>query len=159
MELPSLRGAGILSCRSLRSRDGGLVHPNFEAEQSNGVAVSKNIFDPRFIGYYINVQVGEDLVTNPNVASVPEELLVARLFGMNQYETQYIRSSNQLPAGDRVLSQEHILELTDALNAINNHFAPLYGTTALDPDFAMEIEFKVTADGELAIKQARPFAG
>ncbi len=138
---------------------GVLVHPNFEAEQSNGVAVSRNIFDPRWIGYYVNVQVGEDLVTNPNSASIPEELLIARLAGANQYETQYIRSSNQIAAGERVLSQSHLLELADRLGAINRHFAPLYGTTFSDPDFALEIEFKVTADGELAIKQVRPWAG
>ncbi len=138
---------------------GVLVHPNFEAEQSNGVAVSKNIFDPRWAGYYVNVQVGEDLVTNPNSASIPEELLIARLAGANRYETQYIRSSNQVDAGERVLSQSHLLELADRLDEINRHFAPLYGTTFSDPDFALEIEFKVTADGELAIKQVRPWAG
>lgn len=137
---------------------GVLVHPNFEAEQSNGVAVSKNIFDPRWLGYYVNVQVGEDLVTNPNVASIPEEMLIANLAGSQRYETQYIRSSNQLAVGERVLSQAHIFELADRLAEINNHFAPLYGTTSFDPEFAMEIEFKITADGELSIKQARPWA-
>jgi|GEM_PF-200271 len=138
---------------------GVLVHPNFEAEQSNGVAVSKNIFDPRWEGYYVNVQVGEDLVTNPNVASIPEELLIANLAGSNGYETQYIRSSNQVAANERVLSQSHLLQLVDRLAEINRHFAPLYGRTATDPNFVMEIEFKVTADGELAIKQARPWVG
>ena len=56
---------------------GILVHPSYQDELVNGVAVS---FDP--IGgvsegdYYVNSQVGEDLVTNPDAHSVPEEIRV-----------------------------------------------------------------------------------
>ncbi|NIP98450.1 MAG: hypothetical protein GWO24_35595, partial [Akkermansiaceae bacterium] len=41
-----------------RAAMGILVHPNFDGEQANGVGVTKNIFDPRRRGNYINVQVG-----------------------------------------------------------------------------------------------------
>lgn len=138
---------------------GVLVHPNYSDEIANGVAVTKNIFDPNWEGYYINVQVGEDLITNPNAESIPEEILVASLLGQNQYETQYIRSSNQVEPGERVLTQTEILELVGRMDQINQHFASLYGTVPGDRDFIMEIEFKITADGDLAIKQARPWVG
>lgn len=42
------------------------------------------------------------------------------------------------------------------LGTILRNFRTLYGATATS-DFAMEIEFKVTKDGRLAIKQARPW--
>ena len=55
---------------------GVLVHPSYQDEKVNGVAVS---FDPAYGSngtYYVNSQVGEDLVTNPETLSVPEELLL-----------------------------------------------------------------------------------
>ena len=143
----------------LQAAMGVLVHPNYSDELANGVAVTKNIFDPNWEGYYINVQVDEDLITNPNAASIPEELLVANLLGQQEYEIQYIRSSNQVDAGQRVMTQTEILELVSRMDQINQHFASLYGTTPEDRDFVMEIEFKITADGDLAIKQARPWVG
>ena len=54
-----------------------MVHPSYQDELVNGVAVS---FDPNGDGregaYYVNSQLGEDLVTNPEAHSVPEELLL-----------------------------------------------------------------------------------
>ena len=55
---------------------GILVHPNYTDELVNGVAVS---FDPLYgkaDHHYVNSQVGEDLVTNPDAHSLPEELLL-----------------------------------------------------------------------------------
>ena len=142
----------------LTSAMGVLVHPNYSDEQANGVAVARNIFDPNWEGYYINVQIGEDLVTNPDAESIPEEMLAAALADgdPNQtYEIQYIRFSNQVPAGEKVLTQAQVLDLVAKMKAINVRFKSLYGS--FDPDFAMEIEFKITSDGQLAIKQARPW--
>ncbi|MCH6258950.1 PEP/pyruvate-binding domain-containing protein [Puniceicoccaceae bacterium K14] len=134
---------------------GVLVHPNFSNEQVNGVAVTKNIFDVNWRGYYVNAQVGEDLVTNPEAESIPEEFLVADLLGEERYEIQYIRSSNQVENGERVLSKEQVFELADHMFYIQSHFRALY--QPIDDAFAMEIEFKITEDGDLSIKQARPW--
>ncbi|YCM42034.1 PEP/pyruvate-binding domain-containing protein [Verrucomicrobiaceae bacterium 227] len=140
----------------LSSAMGILVHPNEKNEIANGVAVARNIFDPNWEGYYFNVQAGEDLVTNPEENSIPEELLVADLLGATRYEIQYIRYSNQVPEGETVLRQAQVLALVDRLRILNQHFRSLYGELG-NSDFAMEIEFKITESGAIQIKQARPY--
>jgi hypothetical protein len=42
------------------------------------------------------------------------------------------------------------------MERIQDHFRVVYGAQA-DPSFAMDIEFKITKEGRLAIKQARPW--
>ncbi len=134
---------------------GVLVHPNYENEQSNGVGVTTNIFDPRWEGHYVNVQVGENLVTNPEAGSIPEEYLIARLAGFAD-EIQYIRFSNQLPDGQTVLTRSQALDLKAKMNLVHSHFRAKYnpGDTST---WAMEVEFKITETGSLLIKQARPW--
>ena len=135
---------------------GVLVHPNFSDEEANGVGVTKNIFipGPGWDGHYVNVQVGENLVTNPPPGSIPDEYIISNLTFDNELELQYIRHSNLIPEGETILSREQALELEDAMNRLHNHFRPLYGSPS---GFAMEIEFKLDSVGELAIKQARPW--
>ena len=141
----------------LQAAMGVLVHPNYENEQANGVGVTKNIYDAHWPGYYVNVQVGEDLVTNPPALSIPDEFLVADLAGAERYEIQYIRHSNLVSTGGPILTQEQVFELADVLGRIQGHFRTLYRVPPANPDFAMEIEFKITADGRLNVKQARPW--
>ena len=69
---------------------GILVHPNYTDETVNGVAVS---FDPLYgkeDHHYVNSQVGEDLVTNPDAYSLPEELLLRPdgSYGILHYSNQ-----------------------------------------------------------------------
>jgi pyruvate, water dikinase len=139
----------------LTSVMGVLVHPNFDDELSNGVAVTKNIIDPNWVGYYVNAQLGESLVTNPDPNAVPEEFLIAELIGVTRYEIQYVTFSSLLPAGQTVMTRAHAEQLADTMRLIQSRFKTLYqgGTT-----FAMEIEFKVDAANQLVVKQARPFA-
>ena len=130
---------------------GVLVHPNYSDELANGVAVS---FDPIYYGdgsYYVNTQLGEDLVTNPDAHSIPEEIL---LNPSGSYAV--LATSNQVPLGQLLMSDDQLAQLGRHLTVIHEEFRELYNPGSDDP-FAMEIEFKITSDNILAIKQARPW--
>lgn len=92
-------------------------------------------------------------MTNPSSSSVPEELLLTT---GEEFETTLVRRSNLVADDARVLSNAHIASLQAALRTIHGRFRALYAK-AEDADFAMEIEFKVTAAGAFAVKQARPW--
>ncbi|MXZ79672.1 MAG: hypothetical protein F4Z06_15525, partial [Acidimicrobiia bacterium] len=131
---------------------GVLVHPNYSDELANGVAVS---FDPirGYDGYYyLNTQLGEDLVTNPDAYSEPEEILLHH--SGNQYEI--LATSNQVEPGELLMTDAQLRQLGEHLEVIHDHFKALYDP-APDEPFAMEIEFKITSSDILAIKQARPW--
>ena len=137
---------------------GVLVHPNYAGERANGVAVTEDVVyqtggagRPRM--YYVNTQVGEDLVTNPEGESIPEELLLST---RGSRDDRFIRNSNRATDGGVILNDEHRDELRTYLRAVHEKFRELYQVSASER-FAMEIEFKVTSDGQLAVKQARPW--
>lgn len=135
---------------------GVCVHPSYKNELANGVAVTKNIFNERKKGFYINVQANEALVTNPNSLSIPEEIIVTEAENKIDYVFQYIRYSNLVENKEKVLNENQLSELLKALELIDEHFKKVY-IEKKEKKFAMEIEFKFTQNGKLHIKQARPW--
>ena len=131
---------------------GVLVHPNYSDELANGVGVTKDPIYGTEGSYYLNTQIGEDLVTNPEALSIPEEILLPAS-GPNY---TLVRPSNLVADGEQILSRTHIRELQSYLGTIHSVFHGLYNIRR-DSDFAMEIEYKITSEGQLAIKQARPW--
>lgn len=135
---------------------GVLVHQNFKDELANGVAVSTDPINFTEGTYLINTQIGEDLVTNPDALSIPEEILLSESeSGDNLIEL--IRLSNQVDDDGLIMTDAQYLQLRDHLKVIHEEFQVLYNAEGQD-NFAMEIEYKITADNALAIKQARPWA-
>lgn len=134
---------------------GVLCHPNFEEEQSNGVGISIDpIYDTEGT-YYLNTQVGESLITNPDPNSVPEEIL---LYQNPSQAGGYLvlRLSNLVNPGELVMDQVYIDQMRDYLTVIHDEFAVLYDVVDAE-GFGMDIEYKVTAQDQLVIKQARPW--
>lgn len=131
---------------------GVLAHPNFEGELANGVAVSSDVVYQTENMYYVNTLVGEDLVTNPDGASTPEEVLLSpRDFRFDRI-VRYASASEDEP----LLNGIHMDDLRESLATIDAKFRKIYG---LSPRalFAIEVEFKVSKDEKLVIKQARPW--
>jgi hypothetical protein len=138
---------------------GVLVHPAYQSEETNGVAVSRNVLDlSRGDVYYFNAQAGEASVTNPAPGVSTEQLTY------NWYRTpllMYQSESSLLAALDppraSVLSAGEADELACALAAIHEWFQPLLDPEGEDPYFTMETEFKLIGpERQLLIKQARP---
>lgn len=132
---------------------GVLLHPNYKDEQVNGVAVSDDILYETYGNYYVNTQIGEDLVTNPDKDSSPEEILLG---WVERDGHEVVRESLAAPKYGQLLSDAALKELRAALTIIHEGFRKLYGHDE-SHKFAMEVEFKVTKDGNLVIKQARPW--
>lgn len=135
---------------------GILCHPNFSNEKSNGVGVSTDPIYQTDHTYYLNTQIGEYLVTNPTIFSTPEEILLDRI---SQTEDNYIvvRNSNLLPDSLLVMEEIYLDQIRDYLTIIHDQFAVLYNVVD-NPDFAIDIEYKVTESDQLVIKQARPWS-
>jgi len=133
---------------------GVLVHLNFADELANGVAVTDDVVYQTIGNYYLNTQVGEDLVTNPEEQSVPEEILLD-WWDSNNYRV--VTTSNRTTDGGRILTDAYLRELNGYLGMIHHKFSQLYSPVGRTKAFAMEIEFKIKSDGKISIKQARPW--
>ncbi len=138
----------------LETAMGVLIHPNYSGERANGVGVTEDILYGTRGNHYLNTQVGEDLVTNPDPNSVPEEILLS---WTDAKEFKLMRSSSLNTTDQPLLDENHREQLRVFLGKIHARFARLYQVDLQDAHFAMEIEYKITADGQIAIKQARPW--
>ena len=134
---------------------GVLCHPNFEDEKSNGVGVTIDPIYDTDSTFYLNTQIGESLITNPDPNSVPEELL---LFEDTTQGSGYVvlRLSNLAQQGQLVMADHYLDSMRQYMSVIHDEFEVLYDVVGVD-GFGMDIEYKVTKDDDLAIKQARPW--
>ncbi|MFK8057747.1 MAG: PEP/pyruvate-binding domain-containing protein [Saprospiraceae bacterium] len=142
----------------LSAKMGVLVHLSYKNELSNGVGVS---IDPLYGSegqYYLNTQLGNELVTNPDGTVSPEELLITEDNEGSELRYELVRQSNLVPIGVQLMDSFQLVKTRDYLKLIHEMFAPLYAAEDL-PDFAMEIEYKVNENNQFIIKQARPWVG
>ncbi len=132
---------------------GVLCHPNFKDEKSNGVGVSIDPIYQTENTFYLNTQVGESLITNPDANAIPEEIL------LNEDPEQgysILRRSNLVHNGELVMGEEYLDLMRTYLKVIHDEFAILYNVVGAE-GFGMDIEYKVTSADQLIIKQARPW--
>lgn len=141
-----------------------LVHPNFEREEANGVAVTANPFDSSGLdpAFYVNVQRGGDFeVVAPPPGVQSDQLLY--YFDQPNRPVSYLAHSSIIPAGETVLSTRQLYDLGVALAAIRTRFNAAYGPASGNTGFyGLEVDFKF--DDELTpgtptlyVKQARPY--
>lgn len=134
---------------------GVLCHPNFTDEKVNGVAVSADPVYNTSNTFYLNSQIGEELITNPGGNHAPEELLLKR-YPTSEENYSVIRYSSFVTGDSLLMSEEQLNLLRTYLGVIHDKFAVLYHAEN-NNTFAMDIEYKIDSNNRLAIKQARPW--
>ena len=127
---------------------------SFPDEEANGVLITRNIIDPFAAGYYVNVQLGEISVTNPEDGSTPEAFsILPNPGGGVQVAPIYFSS---LSPDKSILSVAEVEALYAVSKKAQKHFAQLYGQDAYF--FALDIEFKFDEPNRTVyLKQARPY--
>lgn len=169
--------ASLWSTRAFRERDyfnidhhevlmGILVHPAFDNEIANGVAITKNLYRNYDAGFVINIQKGEEEVVSPGKNTVSEQIISYMNIGSDFYNASRAAdwlSYSSLSANGSLLSAEELYQLTLQLDRVKRHFYELYRMwpKVEYKDFGMDVEFKLieTPDRkrQFVIKQARPY--
>lgn len=133
---------------------GVLCHPNFDYEKVNGVGVSADPVYNTDSTFYLNSQLGEELITNPQ-STYPEELLLKR-YPNGTDDFSVIQYSSLIEEDTLLMNSEQLDLLRHYLGVIHDRFAVLYHAEN-NPTFAMDIEYKIDSTNQLVIKQARPW--
>ena len=134
---------------------GVLCHPNYQDEKANGVGVSTDPVYNTINNYYLNSQIGEELVTNPGASSIPEEILLNQTASTGN-DFIVVQRSNFISDDTLIMGEPYLDQMRDFLSVIHDEFAVLYDAVGKD-NFAMDIEYKITSEDQLIIKQARPW--
>jgi pyruvate, water dikinase len=132
-------------------RMGSVINEAFTNELANGVLITENLADPTVVGMYVNVQKGEESVTNPTNGALPEIFSIIDRTG-GQVSRQRFSS---LSPGTPLLSDSEVNTLYEAADQARTHFAPLYGLGA--DQLVLDMEFKLTPEHQIVFKQARPY--
>jgi len=139
---------------------GILIHRGFPDEGANGVALTRNLYNPKIFGYVINAQLGEISVVTPP-AGVTSEQVLYYPFDSAQFPepSSELLTRSSLSAGKAILQSAEITALGKALGQIQDHFFHLLGSTQTTYPilYGMDVEFKLDGPARtLYIKQARP---
>jgi hypothetical protein len=157
----SLWGFGAFEEREYYQMDhrevamGLLVSERYEAEQANGVAFTGNPTDPEDDRFTINVQLGEVDVVAPTTGTVAEldRLTVA---DGEVVAIERVAQSSLVDPGEHVLTDTQLEQLGAVL-------AEIQAAYPVDPgdheasEVLLDLEFKITGEGQLIIKQIRTF--
>jgi hypothetical protein len=135
---------------------GVLIHGAFPSEAVNGVAISRDALSPTHADrYYLNVQVGEALVTNPAPGIQSEQYT----FELYRTPTEVFHTRSTFSPNSPVMTSAESWNIVCSLLDIHQHFQPIVDPAGQNPWFAMDIEFKLLGDGRTPlIKQARPYS-
>jgi hypothetical protein len=139
-----------------------LVHHSFpdEIELANGVATLEKIDDGQKAFITLVTQAGAVSVTNPDPSSIPEEVTGGRHPSGAPKPLTFVRASNLVPLGDKVMDWEQdYRDLIALLVAASNRYREITGKAA----YVLDLEYKKVAPGGmvlpaggLVVKQVRP---
>jgi hypothetical protein len=132
-----------------------LVSTAFLDEKANGVAFTGNPSNALDRRYVVTSQVGEESVVSPDPAKTAEkDILEADRGAVTRIERA--QRSSLAPPGTLVLSEASLKELASILWHLDQNF-PLALAGHRREEVLFDMEFKIEAAGNLAVKQVRPF--
>ncbi len=134
---------------------GILVNTRTKNERANAVAFTHDPFSDSDDRYLVNAQIGELDVVSADPGVFPEKVLLG-LEGNTVSHIDRLRESSELTPGEVVLTDQQLGELGRVLRQIEVVY-PIDNPTPSDEMIALDTEWKVTGDGQLIIKQIRPF--
>ncbi|HVR76016.1 MAG TPA: PEP/pyruvate-binding domain-containing protein [Planctomycetota bacterium] len=134
---------------------GVLVSIAFLDEAANGVAFTGNPSNSRDRRHVVTAQVGEESVVSPEPGRVAEKNLLEVEDGVVTRIERSVRSS-LVPPGTYVLSDETLREMGALLWHIERTLPVDLGPHDRS-EVLFDTEFKVEANGDLSLKQVRPF--
>jgi hypothetical protein len=135
---------------------GILVNTRSKGELANVVAFTGNptaAGDNRFL---VNAQAGELDVVAAEPGVFPEKDLLIMSGAGDVVGIERVTGSSELPEGEYVLSDAELEDLGVTLWSIEQDF-PIDATVPEGGDLLLDTEWKVKSDGQLIIKQVRPF--
>ncbi len=135
---------------------GVLVTRAFPDELANGVAFTGNPANPLDRRYMIVVQAGEASVVSPEPGVISERVFLEMDVDGTVLHVFRDRASSLVPEGGPVMTDEKYRELGALMWHIDRNFPVDPGKHEREA-VLLDFEFKIEADGELAIKQVRPF--
>ncbi len=130
-----------------------LVDERVKNEHANIVAFSGHPGSDETI-FVINAQAGELDVVSSEAGVYPETSHV-HVTGEKPFEIERITRSSEVPDGKYVLTDAHLLYISSVLQLLQQQF-PVDVATSPE-DYFLDTEWKLNEDGQLIIKQIRPF--
>lgn len=134
---------------------GVLVNTRSKDELANMVAFTGNpsTNDDR---YLVNSQVGDLAVVGAPAGVFPESVLLELNDAGEVTDILRVSGSSELPAGEDVLSDAQLRALGEAFFDIRAVF-PIDSVAPEGAEILLDTEWKVLSDGQLIVKQVRPF--
>jgi hypothetical protein len=134
-----------------------LVSLGFPDEQANGVSFTGNPSRSTDDRYLVNAQLGDEPVVGNDPGIVPEMDLLTMDEDTGQVEKIYrSRSSALTEPGQYVLNDDKLRELGALMCEIERDYPQDTGDYSRDK-VLLDLEFKVDGQGQLKVKQIRPF--
>jgi pyruvate,water dikinase len=134
---------------------GATISLRYEDELVNGVAFTGDPIDPRSGRFAIDAQAGEVDVVSPT-PGVTAELSLLTIADGEVVEIERAIASSLVGSGETVMSDAQLRELGRLMAELEEVYPVDYQAEGADPPL-LDLEFKITGQDGLVIKQIRTF--
>ena len=151
------------------------IVPAYDTESevaANAVVVTRVLNTDDVFGYSLSVQLGNNLVTNPDPGTYSEVTIAGFISDDEPTSLSVTRFAKPTPEDpertEPVLPDEQMLELVDLAKRVERAYCRatpgyypdcVFVTAANDKEASLDLELKILENGQLVYKQVREFGG